>query len=223
MKQQSNKYIERSRAIGSPLFQQAQQIPLQHQQQQSPQPTKTLNGSANSKNRFQSSNSAQKVSYIDLIRSKSSTAESSVCSVETQRSSGRHNYSVSEFNRFKNKLLKGPIINSYSFDNVTNNGNMDGMNSLKQYQNEDISKSLYIQTFKSPNHMQISTNFGNHINSQQPHTKPHSQIRSIYESVQHSNHFYPSKFYSGEPRRSNLISSKASYDMLSNSLSIKKL
>lgn len=154
------------------------------------------------------------LSYIDIIRSKSSTGESgsSVCSVESpgQQRIQRHNYSVAEFNKFKSKLLKNHSRNYYIYDNANLNNNNDGRLRSSYYQQP--APMFQFQPANIQQNLQKNSLNKEHI----------SQIKSIYETIQRANNL--KKQSSVEMRRMNYLNSiKNTHDVLSNSLSVTKL
>lgn len=145
------------------------------------------------------------VSYIDIIRSKSSTGEScsSVCSVEApNQRMQRHNYSIAEFNKFKTKLLKNHSRNYFIYDNSNLN------NKLQRQLHQPL---FQFQPVTQPHDFQNSLN------------KEHlSQIKSIYETIQRANNLKKQSVI--EMRRMNYLNSiKNTHEVLSNSLSVTKL
>ena len=157
--------------------------------------------------------STRQVSYIDIIRSKSSTGESSssICSVEFHgQKMQRHNYSVAEFNKFKSKLLKNHSRNYYIFDraNISNNNN-DCRIKSNFYQPPLTQPMFQLQPVEQ-------------VPPTNPIIKQHiSQIKSFYETIQRANIKKQSTI---DMRRLNYLNTlKNTQKVLSNSLSVTKL
>lgn len=158
----------------------------------------------------------RQVSYIDIIRSKSSTGESSssICSIELPgQKMQRHNYTVAEFNKFKSKLLKNHSRNYFIFDRANLNNNS----------NDCRIKSSHLQQPVQPQPMfQLQPVNQQQVASASPIIKQHiSQIKSIYETIQRAN---SKKQSTVELRRLNYLNTlKNTQEVLSNSLSVTKL
>jgi hypothetical protein len=160
---------------------------------------------------------------IDSYRAAKSTmggygGESSSSSMESHRSTGRHTYTAAEFNKFKNKLLKNHPRLSY-FGSFASNNNT---NTIIDASNDKLLNAGLV----------VNSNISTKASQQQQLST--SQIKSIYESVQHqtlvsnvnlNNNTHHSKTKSAvELKRSNYINRlRHTENFLSSSLTIKKL
>lgn len=159
-------------------------------------------------------------------RSKSSMESS----FDTQRTSGRHTYSVAAFNKFKNNLLRSrnyskPHMKTYFYNQ---NGNQVLRNNLNNL-NENFRKSLNITADKVANTMLpkrpvTSTIYHTLHNRDTKATRPYSQIRSIYEIIQRDHNHNQTAISNTDLRRSNYIQTlNTTQHFLASSLLIKKL
>lgn len=192
--------------------------------------TTRISSSASSASRFKNTflshqkantrvNTPSKVSYMDIFRPKSSAFEGSVSSIESQRSNGKHNYTVAEFNKFKNKLL------------TTNHSRLSYMG---EYNTNEVRPLSGIGTFAPTTESKTKSlhNLNSTPAKQLPLTT--SQIRSIYETIRKEattskikaadTSKNPPKAFSVELKRSNYANSlKSTHNFLSSSLQIKKI
>ena len=160
-------------------------------------------------------------SYMEIIRSKSGAeSNSSFYSHElnSKRVNPRHNYSVADFNKFKNKLLKNHSRNYYIYDSV--NLNNEFLKSHAESMIENYKPIInQIQPPSQSNHSTQSTPSENLTRSRPE--KHISQIKSIYETIQRANN---AKIFSLETRRSNYLNNiKNSESILSSSLMVQKI
>ena len=161
--------------------------------------------------------STRQVSYIDIIRSKSSTGESSssICSVELLgQKMQKHNYTVAEFNKFKSKLLKNHSRNYYIFDRANLSSNNSDCRIKTNHYQPPLNHSQPMFQLQPVSKQQVV--------STSPIIKQHiSQIKSIYETIQRAN---IKKQSTVDIRRLNYLNSlKNTHEVLSNSLSVTKL
>lgn len=166
--------------------------------------------------------SKSSVQPIDSYRAKSTIGyggESSSSSIESHRSTGRHTYTTAEFNKFKNKLLRNHPRMGY-FNSFASNNNT---NSIIDASNDKLINSGLI----------VNSSVSKKASEQQPQLST-SQIKSIYETVQHqtlvsninlNNNTQQIKTKSAvELKRSNYLNRvRHTENFLSSSLTIKKL
>jgi hypothetical protein len=161
---------------------------------------------------LRSESASRQFTYIDIIRSKSSTGESSssICSIEIPAQQlQRQNYTVAEFNKFKNKLLKNHSRNYFIYDRANLNTNEVRIKS--GYLQQPLAQPMFQLQPINQLPIPISSVNKQHI----------SQIKSIYETIQRAN---IKKQSSTEQRRIAYFNSlKNSQEVLSNSLSVTKL
>lgn len=121
----------------------------------------------------------------------------------------KFNYSVAEFNKFKNKLLfKANQTQKMSTQSYNNSGSRNSSNFLDDRKdtiefNKNISSSI-------------------NIDIPPPPTPQQSQIRAIYETIQRSNSSNP-KIFSIDLKRTNYLQNLKKTQNLLSSLSIKKI
>jgi hypothetical protein len=189
---------------------------LQQQQQRQNsiyfrQSTTTTPPQQNQQPMLRSESASRQFTYIDIIRSKSSTGESSssICSIEIPAQLQRQNYTVAEFNKFKNKLLKNHSRNYFIYDRANLNTNEVRIKS--GYLQQPLAQPMFQLQPINQLPIPISSVNKQHI----------SQIKSIYETIQRAN---IKKQSSTEQRRIAYFNSlKNSQEVLSNSLSVTKL
>ncbi len=155
-------------------------------------------------------------------------SKSSIESVlDTERSSGRHTYSVAAFNKFKNNLLRSrnyskPHMKTYFYNQ---NGNQVLRNNLNNL-NDNFRKSLNITADKVSNTKRpvTSTIYHSLHNRDSKTSRPFSQIRSIYEIIQRDHNHNQAPVSNTDFRRSNYIQTlSTTQHLLASSLLIKKL
>ena len=158
-------------------------------------------------------------SYMEIIRTKSGAdSNSSFYSHElnSKRVNPRHNYSVADFNKFKNKLLKNHSRNYYIYDSVNLNNEF-----LKSHAESMIENyKPIINQIQPPPHLSAQSTPTENLTKARPE-KHMSQIKSIYETIQRANN---AKIFSLETRRSNYLNNiRNSESILSSSLMVQKI
>lgn len=177
------------------------------------------------------SNHSKPMSYMDIIRSKSSAEScSSIHSnhnhntndfqaASKRNNSTRHSYTVAEFNKFKNKLLKNHSRNYYLYDSINLNNEFLKNNGEQQ---QDNHKPLINQTQPTliQHGYQIVTDNVDISHKPKPERQL-SQIKSIYETIQRANN---SKIFSLDMRRSNYLNNmRNTNNVLTSSLMVQKM
>lgn len=165
---------------------------------------------------------------MDIIRSKSSAESSSSIhssndishfQTASKRNNTRHSYTVAEFNKFKNKLLKNHSRNYYTYDSINLNNEFLKNNGEQQPENH---KPLINQTqpVLIQHGYQIMTDNVDISHKPKPERQL-SQIKSIYETIQRANN---SKIFSLDMRRSNYLNNmKNTNNILTSSLMVQKM
>lgn len=169
------------------------------------------------------------VTFIEIVRSKSSAdSASSIQSSEThhfqgvnKRNNARHNYSVADYNKFKNKLLKNHSRNYYQYDSINLNNNLlknQGENSAENNKS-NTNQGAHVNQLFGQGYSIISDSAD--ISHKLPPQRQLSQIKSIYESIQRANN---SKIFNLEMRRSNYLNNiRNTNNVLTSSLMVQKM
>lgn len=185
-----------------------------------------------------SNQSKKPVTYMDIIRSKSSAdSPSSMHSADTRfsfgtnvtsnisnkRNSPRHTYTVAEFNKFKNKLLKNHSRNYYQYNSV--NLNNEFLKNNGEENSDNHKNIIHAKEQNQPPLIQqgyhIATDADTDISHKPKPERQLSQIKSIYETIQRANN---SKLFSLEMRRNNYLNSvRNTNNILTSSLMVQKM